>query len=210
MSDRTIVRRLNSSISLSLIPYIFSFSITNYTFLYFCYRLLQQITQRIRQRKEPLHLSKREVCFDYCQKKFGINDGIGSLLEHLPLPKRTNFLYQEERQTICWRCSCIELHPKPSIYGCKVFLLKNASIMVRAKVQSSYFSMSIKKLLDQVESCIAQNEIFACVNAVRIVCSPFHCTLSEMFMLPETKRKMRFKHFLVVVVVVFFNIFTHI
>jgi len=34
-----------------------------------------------------LHLSKREVCFGDCQKNFGIGDGIGSLLEHLPLPK---------------------------------------------------------------------------------------------------------------------------
>jgi hypothetical protein len=35
----------------------------------------------------PLHLSRREVYFGDYQKIFGIGDGIGNLLEHLPLPK---------------------------------------------------------------------------------------------------------------------------
>jgi len=36
-------------------------------------------------------LREVEVCFDDCQKFFGIGDGIGSLLEHLPLPKSQIF-----------------------------------------------------------------------------------------------------------------------
>jgi len=34
---------------------------------------------------------EREVCFGDCQVFFGIDDGIGSLLEHLPLPKKQIF-----------------------------------------------------------------------------------------------------------------------
>ena len=37
--------------------------------------------------ENPLHLREREVCFGDCQKNFGIGNEIGSLLEHLPLPK---------------------------------------------------------------------------------------------------------------------------
>jgi hypothetical protein len=43
----------------------------------------------------PLHLSKREVCFGDRQKFFGIGDGIGNLLEHLPLPKEQFFGIEE-------------------------------------------------------------------------------------------------------------------
>jgi len=45
-----------------------------------------------------------EVCFDDCQKNFGIGDEIGSLLEHLLLPKGQVFGIGE-RKEVCWRCS---------------------------------------------------------------------------------------------------------
>jgi len=54
--------------------------------------------------KNNLHLRKREVCFSYYQKYFGIDDSVGNLLEHLPLLKDM-FLVLEERLVICWRCS---------------------------------------------------------------------------------------------------------
>ena len=37
--------------------------------------------------RNPLHLREMEVCFGNWQKKFGIDDEIGSLLEHLSLRK---------------------------------------------------------------------------------------------------------------------------
>jgi len=41
------------------------------------------------ERGIPLHLSKREACFG--DKKSGISDGIGNLLDHLPLLKKYIF-----------------------------------------------------------------------------------------------------------------------
>jgi hypothetical protein len=84
---------LNLSISNRLLishTYIFSQSITNNTFCIFdsqCYSRDYSIDNRYGGRRNLLHLSKREVCFDDHQKYFGINDGIDNLLEYHPLPK---------------------------------------------------------------------------------------------------------------------------
>jgi hypothetical protein len=42
-----------------------------------------------------LYLSKREVYFGDYQKLFGISDGIGNLLEYIPLPKEQYFGIRE-------------------------------------------------------------------------------------------------------------------
>jgi hypothetical protein len=83
----------------SPISYIFSVSIANSTFIFGteCHsRLLNGIAHYSMDRVQggiPLHLSKREVCFDDHKNFFGISDGTGNLLEHRTLPKEQSFMY---------------------------------------------------------------------------------------------------------------------
>ena len=83
---------------LSLIFYIFSLFITNNIFYIFNSNCCSRLLKGYGGGRNSLHLREKEVCFCDCQIFFGIGDEIGSLPEHLSLPKEHVFDIEERNK----------------------------------------------------------------------------------------------------------------